>query len=301
MSNANKEYSDRLFHFLFGREDHKDWTLSLYNAVRGSAYTDKDDIQINTIDEILYLGMHNDISFLIAGEMNLYEQQSSFNPNMPLRMLQYIAKLYAGYNKKNHQNVYGSRLLELPVPKLVVFYNGKSGKPDEMILYLRESFPAGADPDIDVRVRMININRGHSKSLLESCQPLREYSWLIDRIRVNNEEMPLVDAIDKAMDEMPEDFVIRDLLVANKAEVRKMLETEYNEEEILKIVAEDARREGEKNGKIIGEKRGTEMVLSLLKKLTPGSDEFDRALNGTQEEREALYKKYGIAEEEPRN
>lgn len=100
MSNANKEYSDRLFHFLFGREERKGWTLSLYNAVRGSAYTDKDDIQINTIDEILYLGMHNDISFLKAGEMNLFEQQSSFNPNMPLRMLQYIAKLYAGYNKK---------------------------------------------------------------------------------------------------------------------------------------------------------------------------------------------------------
>ena len=295
MSNANKEYSDRLFHFLFGREERKGWTLSLYNAVRGSAYTDKDDIQINTIDEILYLGMHNDISFLIAGEMNLFEQQSSFNPNMPLRMLQYIAKLYAGYNKKNHQNVYGSRLLELPVPKLVVFYNGKGGKPDEMILHLRDSFPAGADPDIDVRVRMININRGHSKSLLESCQPLREYSWLIDRIRTNNEEMPLVEAIDKAIDEMPEDFEIRDLLISHKAEVRKMLETEYNEEEVLKIVAEDARREGEKNGKKIGKELGTEMVLSLLKMLSPGSDEYDRALNGTQEEREALYKKYGIS------
>ena len=106
-----------------------------------------------------------------------------------------------------------------------------------------------------------------------------------------------------AMNEMTEDFVILDLPVANKAEVRKMLETEYNEEEILKMIAEDARREGEKNGKIfgekigekIGEKRGTEMVLSLLKKLTPGSDEYNRALNGTQEEREALYEKYGIS------
>ena len=289
MSSANKEYSDRLFHFLFGKEEHKDWTLSLYNAVRGSSYTDKDDIQINTIDEILYLGMHNDISFLIAGEMNLYEQQSSFNPNMPLRMLQYTAKLYSGYNKKNHLNVYGRRLLELPVPKLVVFYNGKEMKPDEMTLHLRDSFPAGTDPDIDVRVRMININRGHSKSLLESCQPLREYSWLIDRIRANNEEMPLVDAIDKALNEMPEDFEIRDLLVSHKAEVRKMLETEYNEEEVLKIVAEDARREGEENA--------TEMLTSLMKKLSPGSDEFDRAINGTQEDREALYRKYGIKED----
>ena len=95
--------------------------------------------------------------------------------------------------------------------------------------------------------------------------------------------MPLVDAIDKAIDEMPEDFEIRDLLISHKAEVRKMLETEYNEEEVLKIVAEDARREGEN------------MLATLLKKLTPGSDEFDRALNGTQEEREALYEKYGIS------
>ena len=75
-----------------------------------------------------------------------------------------------------------------------------------------------------------------------------------------------------------------------------MLETEYNEEEVLKIVAEDARREGEKNGKKIGKELGTEMVLSLLKMLSPGSDEFDRAINGTQEEREELYLKYGISE-----
>jgi hypothetical protein len=78
-----------------------------------------------------------------------------------------------------------------------------------------------------------------------------------------------------------------------------MLETEYNEEEVLKIVAEDARREGEKNGKKIGKEIGKEigadMLAALLKKLTPGSDEFDRALNGTQEERVALYEKYGIS------
>ena len=102
MGNANKEYKDRLFHFLFGREERKEWTLSLYNAVRGSGYTDKDNIQINTIDDVLYLGMHNDISFLIVGELNLFEQQSAFNPNMPLRMLQYISQLYAKHEKRNH-------------------------------------------------------------------------------------------------------------------------------------------------------------------------------------------------------
>ena len=150
MKHANKKYKDRLFHFLFGREEHKEWTLSLYNAVRGSGYTNINDIQFNTIENVLYLGMHNDISFLIMGELNLYEQQSSFNPNMPLRMLQYTAKVLEKYVKQNHLDKYGSHILELPVPKLVVFYNGAADKPDEMILSLRDSLPSDADPDIDV-------------------------------------------------------------------------------------------------------------------------------------------------------
>ena len=290
MGNANKEYKDRLFHFLFGREEHKEWTLSLYNAVRGSDYTNKDDIRINTIDEVLYLGMHNDISFLIVGELNLFEQQSSFNPNMPLRMLLYTSKLYSKYVKQNHLNKYASYLLELPVPKLVVFYNGTSNKPDEMVLNLRDSFPTDSDPDIDVRVRMININPDHSASLLEACRPLREYSWIIGRIRENNSAMPLEDAISKTIDEVPETFLIRDLLMAHRAEVTEMLETEYNEEEVLKIVAEDA----ERRGKELGENSGAEKLAALLKMLPPGSEDYNKALNASAEERRELYKKYGI-------
>ena len=289
MGNANKEYKDRLFHFLFGREEHKGWTLSLYNAVRGSDYTNAEEIRINTIDDVLYLGMHNDISFLIVGELNLFEQQSSFNPNMPLRMLQYTAKLYSKHVKQNHLNFYGSRLLELPVPKLVVFYNGSTDKPDEMTLNLRDSFPADADPDINVRVRMININLDHSAALLEACRPLREYSWVIGKIREYNSEMPLADAISKTIDEIPEDFLICDLLKAHKAEVSEMLETEYNQEEVLKIVAEDAERRGEE----CAEKK----IFELLKKLTPGSKEYEEVLNASHEKLEELYRKYGISED----
>nr|MCR4745914.1 hypothetical protein [Lachnospiraceae bacterium] len=83
MAEDNKKYKDRLFNFIFGAEENKEWTLSLYNAVNGSDYTDFEEIEITTIKEVMYLGMHNDVSFLITDEMNLYEQQSSFNPNMP--------------------------------------------------------------------------------------------------------------------------------------------------------------------------------------------------------------------------
>ena len=294
MTQANKEYKDRLFNFLFGREERKEWTLNLYNAVRGSTYTNKDDVQINTIENVLYLSMHNDISFLIKGELNLYEQQSSYNPNMPLRMLQYTSMLYEKYISRSQLDKYSSHLIKLPVPKLVVFYIGETEMPDETILSLRDSFPDNADPDIDVRVRMININPKHSAALLKACRPLSEYSWFIDRIRENRKAMSLHDAIDEAINSVPEDFLIRDLLLENRSEVSDMLETEFNEEEVLKIVALNAEKRGEKRGEKKGKKLGEKQLTNLFKKLVPGSEEYYQALDATHEELEQLYIKYNI-------
>ena len=72
---VNKEYKDRLFNFIFGNPENRKWTLSLYNAINGSDYTDENAIEINTIKEVLYLGMHNDTSFLLSDTMNIYEHQ----------------------------------------------------------------------------------------------------------------------------------------------------------------------------------------------------------------------------------
>ena len=116
--------------------------------------------------------MHNDVSFLISDEMNLYEQQSTYNPNMPLRMMQYAGNLFERYIKQRNMNKYGSRSLELPVPKLVVFYNGTGCQKDEMVLRLSDSFPEGAESDIEVRVRMLNVNYGKNQKLMQACSPL---------------------------------------------------------------------------------------------------------------------------------
>ena len=247
MAVDNTQYKDRLFNFLFGSEENKLWTLSLYNAVNGSDYTDPDAIQISTIKEVMYLGMHNDVSFLIAEEMALYEQQSTYNPNMSLRLLQYAGNLYEKYVKENKLNKYGSELLMLPVPKLVVFYNGTMEQPDEKILRLSESFPEDADADIEVRVRMLNVNIGRNKELLDACKPLGEYSWLVDEVRRNNttkDEEGMSSAIDKAISAMPNDFVIKPFLEVHRAEVKGMLLTEYNEAEQMELFKEDGRREG---------------------------------------------------------
>ena len=84
-SRTNREYKDRLFKFIFGNPENKEWTLSLYNAINNTSYTNADDIQITTIQDAVYMKMKNDVSFLVNNIMNFYEQQSTFNPNMPMR------------------------------------------------------------------------------------------------------------------------------------------------------------------------------------------------------------------------
>ena len=88
---ANREYKDSLFRLVFQK---KEDLLSLYNAVNGSNYDNPDELEVNTLGNVLYLTKKNDISFLISGMMNLYEHQSTFNPNMPIRGLMYLCKLY---------------------------------------------------------------------------------------------------------------------------------------------------------------------------------------------------------------
>ncbi len=250
MTYSQHQYKDRLFTFIFGSPENKAWTLSLFNAVNGSNYDNPDDIEINTIKEILYLTMHNDVSFIIDEQMNLYEQQSSYNPNMPLRLLQYSATLFEQYLQSHKLTRYSSKLLKLPTPKLVVFYNGRKEVEDERLLRLSDSFAKSGD--IEVTVRMLNINYGRNSELLAACGPLMEYSWIIHRIMSYNKGN-LAEAISGAINDMPQEFALKPFLTVHKSEVLDMLLTEYNESEERELfrqeVLEEGRAEGREEGK----------------------------------------------------
>ena len=249
----NRQYRDRLFKFIFGNPEHKEWTLSLYNAINGTNYTNPDDIQLTTIEDAVYMGMKNDTSFLVTEAMNFWEQQSTFNPNLPMRILIYAGMVYAKYvETSDDYYIYSSKQQKAPVPKCICFYNGTDKKEDRTLLKLSDSFPEGSDPDIEVKVTMININYGHNKDLMEACQSLKDYSWLMDKIRSNKKTMGrLEEAVDTALAAMPNDFVIKTFLLENQAEVKRMCITEYNEE---KVFAQQ-REEG-----------AVEMLINLVKK-----------------------------------
>ena len=272
MGIIQRKHKDRLFLFLFGRGDHKEWTLSLYNAVNGSHYQNAEDITFTTIEDVLYLGMQNDVSFLLYQQMNMYEQQSTYNPNMPLRFLLYGSRLYEKYVEQKNLNIFSSRLLTLPVPRNVVFYNGTEEEPEDTILRLSDSFkpkPPEGKAEIEVSVRMLNINRGYNAKLLGACKPLGEYSWLVAEIRENRKiGMDIEPAVDSALGMMPDSFLIKPLLVGNKAEVKGMVLTEFDEERVLAMTREEGREEGFEDGR---EKGREEMAFhnagNLVKKM----------------------------------
>ena len=267
MAESNRENKDRLFCYIFGPEN-KAWTLSLYNAVNGSSYQDPNDITITTVKSALYMSMKNDLSFLIGETMNFYEQQSSYNPNMPVRFLVYAGMVYSSYidNKSNQINIYSSRQQNLPVPKLICFYNGVQTKEDEVQLNLSSAFPEGSDPDIAVKVRMLNINFGRNMELLNACRPLWEYSWLIDKILKYKEETGSIEnAVDRAVEELPEKSVIKDFLVTNKAEVKRMCITEYDEAWTMEMFKEEGRAEGRAEGRDETLKLSIQKLMKTMK------------------------------------
>lgn len=152
---------------------------------------------------------------------------------------------------------HGSMFLKLPVPKLAVLYNGEDNRPDETILRLSDYFPVNADSDIEVRVRMLNINHGRNAALLKACQPLQEYSWFIAQIRQNKAKAisddsatNLTYAVNQASLDMPNSFVIKPFLLIHQSEVLGMLLTEYDEIEMMKMVERDAHRKGVEEGQI---------------------------------------------------
>lgn len=117
---VNEKYKDSIFCILY--QDDKERQLELYNSVSGKNYTNADDLQVVTLKHAIYMGMKNDLAFLIADDLHLYEHQSTVNPNMSLRLLHYISKEYEGLVES--RKLYGKEAVELPTPYFVVFYNG---------------------------------------------------------------------------------------------------------------------------------------------------------------------------------
>ena len=245
----NRTYKDRLFKIIF--EDKKE-LLSLYNALTGKNYQNPDELEINTIDDVIYMHLKNDMSFILDDWQNLFEQQSTFNPNQPLRGFFYFADLYKV--KYFGKKIYSTRLLKIPTPQYIVFYNGTMNMPDKKELRLSDAFQQPTtQPDIEVVAHMLNINYGHNKELMERCQKLKEYAQFIDIIRHylrENEQWTNEQAISKAIDDCIQNNILRDILQKERLRVMASILSEFDEVGYKEMIQDEAIEDGEIRGSI---------------------------------------------------
>ena len=245
-----REYKSRIFIMLYSDRGR---LLELYNAVSGKNYQNAEELKINTLENAIYLSMKNDISFLIDCRLSLYEHQSTFNPNMPLRFLFYLADLYSTMTMS--KNLYGTSVISLPTPVFLVFYNGTQEEPDIKELRLSDSYEVKENsPALELIVKMLNINAGHNIQLMDSCKSLREYAEYIRRIREYSRTQPIEDAVEQAISESISEGILRDFLLKNRAEVKAVSIYEYNEEEHMRMEREEFFEKGYQSGIETGRK-----------------------------------------------
>ncbi len=257
---ANRQYKDTVFRMLFSEKEN---LLSLYNAVTGSSYQDADDMQVVTLKNAIYMGMKNDLAFMLETNIYLYEHQSTWNPNIPLRDLFYIAIEYQQY--VNDKSLYSSSLQKIPAPKFVVFYNGTEVEDDRVELRLSSAYEhLAGEPDLELKVLMLNVNEGHNKELMEQCQTLKEYSIYVARVRRYALEMDLTDAVTRAIEECIKEGILVEFLQKNRSEVKMYSILEYDkeweEEKLRKAEYEAGMEAGRNEGIELGKGEGIAMA-----------------------------------------
>ena len=288
---ANKEYKSDVFSMLL---QDKKRAMEIYNAINGTDYDDPELVEMTTLDDKSFsLTVRNDASFILDANLSLYEHQSTYCPNMPLRDLLYFASIIQKQIKAQKRDIYGGRILKIPVPHFVVFYNGKEDAPDQYDLRLSDAFEKETkNPEIELVCHVYNINNGKNVPLLSKCQTLREYMYFVDMVRKNNEiSGNLEDAIEKAINQCMEENVLRDFLAQHREEVMHVMTLDYTFERRLEMQRAEAIEDGERIGKEIGkEEKLSEQIRKKIQKGKP-LDQIADELEEVPETIRPLYEK----------
>lgn len=265
---AKRGHKDSMFRDLFRIPEH---ALSLYNALNGTSYDSPGDLEITTLEDVIYLNMKNDVSFLIGDELVLWEHQSTYNPNMPLRGLQYFARLYSAWvDAHDGHDLYGTKLIPLPRARYVVFYIGRCRRRQHEVLRLSDAFPHAEATDggtaLEVVAEVYNINEDMLGDLGEACSVLAGYAHFVALVRRARENGRTLDqAVDEAMASCIAEGVLEEYLRKRRAEVKDMFLTEYDQERHERCLLEEGRREGREEGQSESRKRFLDRAAGLVR------------------------------------
>ncbi len=250
--NVTSKFKDNVFCMLY--RDKKN-LLELYNALNNSAYTNVDDLQVTTLNGGSYMKYKNDASFLLCMSLYMFEQQSSKNPNMPLRFLHYVSDVFR--ELFSNSMLHRRSMIKIPVPHFVTFYNGlEKWVEDEDEIRLSDMYEIPTDnPELELKVRVININE--DVHILNKCKTLRDYMTFVNKVRfkmgVEGDNVRI--AVTEAMNECIDEDILVDFFEQHREEVVEVSIYDYDEEEVRRVLAEEYAQEyAQKVAKEVSEK-----------------------------------------------
>ena len=242
---SNREYKSDVFCMLM---ENPVYALEVYNALNGTSYTDPSQVQMVTLEKGISLSMRNDASFIVDFDLTITEHQSTYSPNMPLRSLFYFVEGLKSIIS-NH-DLLGRKLVQIPTPHFVVFYNGLEKRPEMEVLRLSNSFIKDTDePEIELKCTVYNINKNNNAAFLSQCPVLSQYMFFVDRIRANiQRDMELENAIEEAIEYCIHQHILEDFLRQRRAEVTKTMTLDYTWERREGIIRREEREDGRAEG-----------------------------------------------------
>ncbi len=241
MTKHNRRYKDSVFVDLFGEDKTaKENFLSLYNALHDTHLDCSTRITPLRLDHVMYMSFCNDVSCLIDNKIIvLAEHQSTVNDNMPIRFLEYAARLYEQI--QNPRDRYSRKLKQIPAPEFYVFYNGEEQYPAHAELKLSDAFAVkSVKPSMELLVKVININYNKAGKLLENCKPLEEYTQFVEAVR-RHIRLDAENGFKNAIKECIQNDILRDYLERKSREVMNMLIAEYDYDTDIAVQREEER------------------------------------------------------------
>ena len=261
MRKYNRRYKDSVFVDLFSNDrTAKDNFLALYNALYNTNYQSTAILKNIRLKQTMYMSFANDVSYLVDNKIIvLAEHQSTVNPNMPLRCLEYVTRLYE--HIQNPRDRYSRALKKIPVPVFYVFYNGRENIPAQKILRLSDSFIKQPEtPTLELVVKLININYDKDSQILKSCEPLGQYSRFVEAVR-RHIAVDKEHGFENAIKECIKNDILREYLQRKSREVVNMLIAEYDYDTDIAVQREEASRiafaEGREQGITQGISQGS--------------------------------------------
>ena len=281
---GNREYKSDVFSMLL--EDPKN-ALEVFNGVNGTDYDDPNELVIHRLDKGISLSIRNDASFILDMNLSLYEHQSTYSPNIPLRNLIYLVNLLQ--KLINKRDLYGSRLIKIPTPRFAVFYNGTENRPEVEELRLSTAFEHTMDsPEIELHCKVYNINKGNNVELLRRCPVLRDYMYFVDKVRFYIGQLgdlpeELKEAIELAIDDCINNHVLEDFMKSRRSEVVKVTQLDYTHERRMKLVQQEEYEHGLQQGIQQGIQNGLDVAFHVIAKLNSGVTPEELIAQGTDE------------------